>query len=135
MGNSSSKKQKKLQSAGGEYEYRTIRDCSPWRRGRSEGGDDADCPLYDVPGKPSKAVVSLTNLQSDKPTGNCVTDSIFLDWARPVTDGGRPILGYTVEMYDLPTGNEGVLPSNNCFEGACKIIKLICYPLQATGCW
>ena len=110
MGNSSSKKQKKLQSAGGEYEYRPIRDCSPWRRGRSEGGDDADCPLYDVPGKPSKAVVSLTNLQSDKPTGNCVTDSIFLDWARPVTDGGRPILGYTVEMYDLPTGNEGVLP-------------------------
>ena len=61
-------------------------------------------PLYDVPGKPSKAVVSLTNLQSDKPAGSCVTDSIYLDWVRPATDGGRPVLGYTVEMYDLPTG-------------------------------
>ena len=61
MGNSSSKKQKKL--SGNDFDYRNIRDCSPWRRGRSE---DGDCPLIDVPGKPSKAVVSLTNLQSDK---------------------------------------------------------------------
>ena len=103
MGNSSSKKQKKFQSLAGssDLEYR---DCSPWRRGRSEIGEDGDCPLYDVPGKPSKAMVSLTNLQSDKAAGSCVTDSIFLDWYRPPTDGGRPIIGYTVEMYDLPTG-------------------------------
>ena len=108
MGNSSSKKQKKLTGYNGEY--RSIRDCSPWRRGRSELGDEGDTglPLYDVPGKPSKAVVSLTNLQSDKPAGSCVTDSIYLDWMGPGTDGGRPILGYTVEMYDLPTGEPSV---------------------------
>ena len=112
MGNSSSKKQKKFQSLAGssDLEYR---DCSPWRRGRSEIGEDGDCPLYDVPGKPSKAMVSLTNLQSDKAAGSCVTDSIFLDWYRPPTDGGRPIIGYTVEMYDLPTG-----------ESLCHIINL-----------
>ena len=104
MGNSSSKKQKKLQSLAGDSSDLEYRDCSPWRRGRSELGDDGDCPLYDVPGKPSKAIVSLTNLQSDKAVGSCVTDSIYLDWYRPPTDGGRPIIGYTVEMYDLPTG-------------------------------
>ena len=104
MGNSSSKKQKKLQSLAGDSSDLEYRDCSPWRRGRSEVGDDGDCPLYDVPGKPSKAIVSLTNLQSDKAAGSCVTDSIYLDWYRPPTDGGRPIIGYTVEMYDLPTG-------------------------------
>jgi hypothetical protein len=27
------------------------------------------------------------------------------DWKGPTNDGGRKILGYTVEMYDLPTGN------------------------------
>ena len=64
--------------------------------------------------------------QSDKPSGSCVTDSIYLDWKAPAVDGGRwvfqketlvhqkiklrhvstrPILGYSVEMYDLPTGN------------------------------
>ena len=38
MGNSSSKAQKKLPGYTGEY--RTIRDCSPWRqRGRSELGE------------------------------------------------------------------------------------------------
>ena len=63
------------------------------------------CAIVDVPSKPGKAVVSLTNLQSKKSSGSCVTDSIYLDWGNPATDGGRPILGYTVEMYDLPTGN------------------------------
>ena len=29
----------------------------------------------------------------------------FLDWRPPDHDGGRRILGYIVEMYDLPTGN------------------------------
>ena len=109
MGNSSSKKQKKLQSLAGDSSDLEYRDCSPWRRGRSELGDDVDCPLYDVPGKPSKAIVSLTNLQSDKAAGSCVTDSIYLDWYRPPTDGGRPIIGYTVEMYDLPTGLSSLL--------------------------
>ena len=109
MGNSSSKKQKKLQSLAGDSSDLEYRDCSPWRRGRSELGDDGDCPLYDVPGKPSKAIVSLTNLQSDKAAGSCVTDSIYLDWYRPPTDGGRPIIGYTVEMYDLPTGLSSLL--------------------------
>ena len=108
MGNSSSKKQKALQSLAGNSSDLEYRDCSPWRRGRSELPDDGDCPLYDVPGKPSKAIVSLTNLQSDKAVGSCVTDSIYLDWYRPPTDGGRPIIGYTVEMYDLPTGLQTV---------------------------
>ena len=76
-------------------------------------------PLYDVPGKPSKAVVSLTNLQSDKAVGSCVTDSIYLDWYRPPTDGGRPIIGYTVEMYDLPTGLQTVCLS------VCNFWKII----------
>jgi len=124
MGNSSSKKQKKLQ--GNDIEYRTIRDCSPWRRGRSELGDDGDCPLIDVPGKPSKAVVSLTNLQSDKPTGSCVTDSIYLDWARPATDGGRPILGYTVEMYDLPTGNWVLVTNTEGIQTRTMLDNILC---------
>ena len=119
MGNSSSKKQKKLQSLAGDSSDLEYRDCSPWRRGRSELGDDGDCPLYDVPGKPSKAIVSLTNLQSDKAVGSCVTDSIYLDWYRPPTDGGRPIIGYTVEMYDLPTGLQTVCLS------VCNFWKII----------
>ena len=30
---------------------------------------------------------------------------VIEDWKAPTNDGGRPIQGYTVEMYDLPTGN------------------------------
>lgn len=106
MGNSASKKRKNfgdLKGSSTDVEPRSLREFSPWRRARSE--DEGDCRLCDVPGKPGKAVVSLTNLQSDKPRGDCVTDSIYLDWRPPAQDGGRPVLGYTVEMYDLPTGN------------------------------
>ena len=31
--------------------------------------------LYEQPGK---AIITLTNLQSGQPTGNCVTDSIYI---------------------------------------------------------
>lgn len=108
MGNSASSKRKKWAANKGsstDVEPPT-RGFSPFRRGKTEPpGDSLSCTIIDVPGKPGKAVVSLTNLQSNKPSGSCVTDSIYLDWGNPSTDGGRPILGYTVEMYDLPTGN------------------------------
>lgn len=120
MGNSSSKKVKKLAVAG-DFD-RSIRDCSPWRI----RGDDPDCPLIDVPGKPSKAIVSLTNLQSDKPSGSCVTDSIYLDWARPGTDGGRPILGFTVEMYDLPTGNWVIVTHTDGCQTRTMLDNILC---------
>jgi len=109
MGNSASRKRKGFAAnKGSSTDVETqSRGFSPFRRGKTAEppGDCLDCPLTDVPSKPGKAVVSLTNLQSDKSSGSCVTDSIYLDWTNPATDGGRPILGYTVEMYDLPTGN------------------------------
>ena len=109
MGNSSSKKRKNLAGFKGSSTdvEPSPRGFSPFRRGRTEppGSDGLHCAIVDVPSKPGKAVVSLTNLQSNKSSGSCVTDSIYLDWGNPATDGGRPILGYTVEMYDLPTGN------------------------------
>jgi len=108
MGNSSSKKRKNFaDNKGSSTDVEpTQRGFSPFRRGKTEPpGDSLSCPIIDVPSKPGKAVVSLTNLQSNKASGSCVTDSIYLDWSDPATDGGRPILGYTVEMYDLPTGN------------------------------
>jgi len=108
MGNSSSRKRKQWSEGPGsstDVEPRA-RDFSPWRKSRSEQPSPSDLGgILDVPSKPGKAIVTLTNLQSDKPSGSCVTDSIYLDWKAPAVDGGRPILGYSVEMYDLPTGN------------------------------
>jgi len=109
MGNSSSRKRKQWsegpQGSSTDVEPRT-RDFSPWRKSRSEQPSPSDLGgILDVPSKPGRAIVTLTNLQSDKPSGSCVTDSIYLDWKAPAVDGGRPILGYLVEMYDLPTGN------------------------------
>jgi len=108
MGNSSSRKRKQWSEGPGsstDVEPR-VRDFSPWRKSRSEQPSPSDLGgILDVPSKPGKAIVTLTNLQSEKPSGSCVTDSIYLDWKPPAADGGRPILGYSVEMYDLPTGN------------------------------
>jgi hypothetical protein len=78
-----------------------------------------------VPSKPGKAIVTLTNLQSDKPSGSCVTDSIYLDWKVPMVDGGRPILGYSVEMYDLPTGNWVTVTQTEGEECRCKYVQII----------
>jgi len=107
MGNSASKKRKSWAANKGSSTdiEPSQRGFSPFRSKTEPPRDGLTSSIVDVPGKPGKAVVSLTNLQSNKPSGSCVTDSIYLDWGNPATDGGRPILGYTVEMYDLPTGN------------------------------
>jgi len=112
MGNTGSKKRKDwlaTKQYSTDVEPTQRRSVSPFKRSKSAAPGDL-CPsqsdeVPDVPQKPGKAIVTLTNLQSDKPSGSCVTDSIYLDWTPPKEDGGRPILGYSVEMYDLPTGN------------------------------
>ncbi|XP_023325298.1 titin isoform X2 [Eurytemora carolleeae] len=111
MGNSSSTKRKDWARTG-QYSsdiepIERTRSTSPFPtflRAKSERLQNKP-DVCDVPAKPGKAIVTLTNLQSGKPSGNCVTDSIYLDWRPPDHDGGRRILGYIVEMYDLPTGN------------------------------
>ena len=49
----------------------------------------------------------MLSRQSEKPSGSCVTDSIYLDWKPPAVDGGRfnfyfsyarPILGHLVNI-------------------------------------
>jgi len=108
MGNSSSKKRSLAQGSQGsstDVEPRSFRDFSPFRKSPKGPSIQSGSDILDVPSKPGKALVTLTNLQSDKPSGSCVTDSIYLDWKASKVDGGRPILGYIVEMYDLPTGN------------------------------
>jgi len=109
MGNSGSKKRKDwiaTKQYSTDVEPTQRRSVSPFKRCKSAApGDLCHEEVVDVPQKPGKAIVTLTNLQSDKPSGSCVTDSIYLDWTPPKTDGGRPVQGYNVEMYDLPTGN------------------------------
>lgn len=48
---------------------------------------------YDVPGKPGKPEL----VDSDK-------DHITIKWAKPISNGGSPIVGYEVERRDLATG-------------------------------
>ena len=48
---------------------------------------------YDVPGKPGKPEL----ISSDK-------DHIGIKWSSPISNGGSPILGYTIERRDWTTG-------------------------------
>jgi len=106
MGNSSSKKSNDVTVKNrGFSPFRGSREKTVSPLSNGFHGGCSSTGVLDVPGKPGRAVVSLTNLQSEKPSGSCVTDSIYLDWTSPLEDGGTSICGYSVEMYDLPTGN------------------------------